>query len=210
VPISYDIKTEEMLRDEAIDAHTSDRFTSIMQMVHRKYAGDTDLIRVKELALMYAPLLMVQSVQELQLLLASGAYNENDLIKRDRVESVLIDLSKSMDLVDMSNDAVFALVDAALSKYITSSDVVLVDDNIMPIEGGNGDVASDLALLEAESQAKLRGTVGGVEGIVKITQAVAQRTMTESAAERLLVNIYGFSAELARQIIDVPPQPNDN
>ena len=126
VPISYDIKTEEMLRDEAIDAHTSDRFTSIMQMVHRKYAGDTDLIRVKELALMYAPLLMVQSVQELQLLLASGAYNENDLIKRDRVESVLIDLSKRMDLKELSNDAVFALVDAALDRYLKEP-VIIVD-----------------------------------------------------------------------------------
>ena len=126
VPISYDIKTEGMLIDEANDAHTADRFTSLMEMVKRKYAGDTALIRAKELALTYAPLLMVQSVQELQLLLASGAYDENDIVKRDRAESALLNLAKTLDLSELSNDAVFALLDAALAPFFKEP-IIVVD-----------------------------------------------------------------------------------
>jgi hypothetical protein len=56
---------------------------------------------------------------------------------------------------------------------------------------------------------KLLETVGGVQGIIQVSQAVAQKTMTIKAAERLLVEVYGFTPEIANSLIDIPPQTND-
>ena len=56
--------------------------------------------------------------------------------------------------------------------------------------------------VEAESKAKLRGTVGGVTGIISINQAVGKGEMTEAAAEAMLTEIYGFSEEQAAKLIE--------
>lgn len=58
--------------------------------------------------------------------------------------------------------------------------------------------------IEAEAKAKLKGTVGGVQGIIQINSAVARGEMTEESAEALLVEIYGFGDEVAKRLIEVP------
>ena len=59
--------------------------------------------------------------------------------------------------------------------------------------------------IEAEAKAKLKGTVGGVQGIISINQAVAQGQMTEASAEKLLQEIYGFTPEVASALIEKVP-----
>lgn len=59
---------------------------------------------------------------------------------------------------------------------------------------------------EAEAKAKLRGTVGGVQGIIAINQAVARNVMTEAAAEKMLVEIYGFDPDVAKDLVEPIPQ----
>lgn len=64
--------------------------------------------------------------------------------------------------------------------------------------------------VEAESKAKLRGTVGGVSGIIQINQAVGRGEMTEAAAEAMLIEIYGFDEAQAAKLIEpviVPDAP---
>lgn len=66
---------------------------------------------------------------------------------------------------------------------------------------GGGGAALDA---EAEAKAKLRGTVGGVEGIISINAAVAEGTMSEASAELLLAQIYGFDEDVAKKLIEAP------
>ena len=53
----------------------------------------------------------------------------------------------------------------------------------------------------ALAQANLRGSVGGVQGILAIQTAISQGTASESAAISTLIEIYGFDDSTARQIL---------
>ena len=54
------------------------------------------------------------------------------------------------------------------------------------------------------SQAQLRGSVGGVQGILNIQTAVSNGTTSREAALGILTIVYGFSAEQASSILGNP------
>jgi hypothetical protein len=58
------------------------------------------------------------------------------------------------------------------------------------------------AVKELESQAKLKGTVGGVQGILKIAGSVGAGLLSEAAAVALLTSVYGLAEENAKTIIE--------
>ena len=55
--------------------------------------------------------------------------------------------------------------------------------------------------MNAEAQAKLRGSVGGVQGILETQAAVAGGTTTYSAGISLLTVVYGFDEATARALL---------
>lgn len=62
-----------------------------------------------------------------------------------------------------------------------------------------------------KAQAQLRGSVGGVQGILAIQTAVSQGTATRDAALSTLTIVYGFTNEQATQILGNPePAQNQN
>jgi len=58
--------------------------------------------------------------------------------------------------------------------------------------------------LEKEAKAKLRGTVGGVQGILQINEAVQKGLMDKDSAISLLIEIYGFDRSVALQLVKEP------
>jgi len=64
-----------------------------------------------------------------------------------------------------------------------------------------GEPATDI---EAEAKAKLKGTVGGVQGLIEINRAVAEGVMTEESAKTILREIYGFDDATINEIIQAP------
>lgn len=58
--------------------------------------------------------------------------------------------------------------------------------------------------IEAEAKAKLKGTVGGVDGILSIQNSVANGITDYEAALALLFEIYGFDEATARKILGSP------
>lgn len=58
--------------------------------------------------------------------------------------------------------------------------------------------------VENEAKAKLKGTVGGVQGILEIQSSVAQGITDYSAALTILYEIYGFNENTARSILGTP------
>ena len=73
-------------------------------------------------------------------------------------------------------------------------------DGTMTVEG-DGAAPVDI---EAEAKAKLKGTVGGVEGIIAVNQAIFEGRMAPEAAKVLLVEIYGFTPEVAEKLVKLP------
>ena len=55
-----------------------------------------------------------------------------------------------------------------------------------------------------KAQANLRGTVGGVQGILDIQSSVSKGITDKDAAINLLIQIYGFDAESAEKMIGNP------
>lgn len=55
--------------------------------------------------------------------------------------------------------------------------------------------------VNAESQAKLRGSVGGVNAIVNVQTQVAQGVISKEAGVATIVNLYGFSEEVANDML---------
>ena len=60
-----------------------------------------------------------------------------------------------------------------------------------------------------EAQANLKGTVGGVQGILEIQRSVSTGITQRDAAIALLVEIYGFNNEQASNIIGNPTPIQD-
>lgn len=72
------------------------------------------------------------------------------------------------------------------------------------LEDRDGTVTPEMLAIEAESKAQLKGTVGGVQGILQIQQSVSQGITEYSAALAMLMEIYGFNAQVASLILGDP------
>lgn len=69
------------------------------------------------------------------------------------------------------------------------------------LEDGGAEQPSNI---EAESKAKLKGSVGGVQGILEIQKSVSEGLTDYSAALAILDEIYGIDGEKAKKILGTP------
>jgi hypothetical protein len=109
---------------------------------------------------------------------------------RKRVEDFLNELAKTCGIKTRLNIKETELIDLAMEQGEQQTQVV------------NGEpVAVDK---EAEARAMLKGSVGGVQGIIQIQTAVAEGLTDRGSAIALLELIYGFSnADATRLLGDV-------
>lgn len=78
------------------------------------------------------------------------------------------------------------------------------EGNGSPANASTDVTTNALDMVQAEAQAKLKGTVGGVQGILEIQRSVSDGITDVEAAVVLLEEIYGFSTETARRIVGKP------
>jgi hypothetical protein len=71
-------------------------------------------------------------------------------------------------------------------------------------EGPEGTEAPKVDDATAEAQASLRGSVGGVQGILSIQQAVTAGTADFESAITILIEIYGFKRSIATSLLGKP------
>jgi hypothetical protein len=74
----------------------------------------------------------------------------------------------------------------------------------MAVVGGETEEATAVDEKRMEAQANLKGTVGGVQGILEIQASVSKGITDRDSAKALLREIYGFSEEQASAIIGNP------
>jgi hypothetical protein len=67
------------------------------------------------------------------------------------------------------------------------------------------DAATAQAAGLAQAQTQLRGTVGGLDGIISLNTAVSAGQMERQTAINTLVNYYGYSEAIAAAMITAPP-----
>lgn len=69
------------------------------------------------------------------------------------------------------------------------------------------DAATAQAAGLAQAQTQLRGTVGGLDGIISLNNAVSLGQMDRQTAINTLINYYGYSDIIAAAMITAPPTP---
>jgi HK97 family phage portal protein len=116
-------------------------------------------------------------------------------------DKIVMDGVKSIMEMPISQEAKELLL---VETYDYSAEEAAIISN-PPIEVGNVDAdfedIPEAANANAEAQANLRGSVGGVQGILAVQQGVASGVTSPSAAVTTLVEIYGFDDATARRVL---------
>jgi hypothetical protein len=88
-------------------------------------------------------------------------------------------------------------------KYIAHKyNVSLIEDTPKTKENGKASADNESDNPEqAKAQAQLRGSVGGVQGILSIADNFKNGIINEKSATTILEEIYGFSNIIAREIL---------
>ncbi len=158
-----------------------------------------------------------KSAAQIQDIITSGRSTRENSILWTEFENIMRELEDEsfegdnpMSFYDKPYKERVQLINAKVAEFMTvkSSELGVGSLDIEGLgESLSGDEIPKDIDIEAESKAKLRGTVGGVTGIININQAVASGQMTERAAEAMLVEIYGFDPEQAARLIEPIIQP---
>lgn len=139
----------------------------------------------------------------------------NDAIMKDSNFEIVADFSHLpifQDDIKHRADAVNATV-AYLSKLLSDNQITNEEYRAELLKVGLGDgkpipvtppSEDNVASETQKAQAQLRGSVGGVSGILSVQTAVSAGTCTYDSAIAILTIIFGFGEEDAKEIVGEP------
>ena len=107
-----------------------------------------------------------------------------------------------MNEIDSFADMTYTEQEKIMQQYATELTSPKVVTGGVPVQGMEVPDSVDQKRLDA--QATLKGTVGGVQGILEIQKSVAQGITDREAAIALLIEIYGFTEEQAINVVGTP------
>lgn len=218
-PKDFKMKTVNALLNDLTEAKNSDApeflKTEIAQDIAVKiYANNPEALKKYKVKQQHIPF-KGKSPMEIQLVMNSELTPKDDKILYSNFESIITELEKE-HIADQKNffDLPFDKREEAIDKKVKDYRVRIkqeeLDDTASTMFGGDtgeGVAPEDIATpvdIEAEAKAKLKGTVGGITAIIGINSAVARGEMTEESAKELLVQIFGFTSDIADILIDKP------
>lgn len=208
-PISFSMKTESDLIDELnklTDKNAPIAFLveSTKDLARKRFSGNKSVSRMVEILVSFDPIYHLNT-KDKQMLLASGTIRKEDLLKSLFAYKTLTAMvaDNGTEFLEKPLSVIFAELDAKLAPIIaTYIPKTVIDINSDSVETGTAD--TELARQRAEAQANLKGTVGGVQGILSIQQSVSQGVTKRDAAISLLETIYGFDSETANRLLGDP------
>lgn len=208
-PISFSMKTENDLIDELnklTDKNAPIAFLveSTKDLARKRFSGNKSVSRMVEILVSFDPIYHLNT-KDKQMLLASGTIRKEDLLKSLFAYKTLTAMvaDNGTEFLEQPLSVIFAELDRQMAPIIaTYIPKTVIDINADSVETGTQD--TELARQRAEAQANLKGTVGGVQGILQIQQSVAQGITKRDAAISLLETIYGFDSDTANRLLGDP------
>jgi len=202
VPQRFDIVGVHDLKDQIVDFKEKGVSPDIInelekQLVAKEFAGDRDTVNYLTSVIELDPL-RNYTVEDRALMQTSGHTTLEDTVISSNIQTLVqlaaMDKSFYSLPLDQKRKRIYAL---AKNQGYTK------DSKVIPIsEGGDGvDTPIDV---EAEAKAKLKGTVGGVQGVLAIQDSVSRGITQYEAAVTLLYEIYGFDTETSKKILGNP------
>lgn len=205
-PISFSMKTENDLIDEINKLNDKNAPVAFLveatkDLAKKRFSGNIPITRIVEILVSYDPIYHVNT-KDKQMLLASGVIKKDDLIRSLYAYKTLTKIVADNGTTYLENDlsVIFADLDKALQPIVDSYQ----PKQIIDLSSGSIDVNSEIQQREAEAKANLKGSVGGVQGIIAIQQSVSKGFTDKGAAVKLLMEIYGFNEQTAIDMIGDP------
>lgn len=197
------VKPATLLLTQAKESQECARQDAFMEYYGVRFRNDPVKIRIYELAMGYSALFCLSN-DEIQTRVLSGAYTTSDIVKADRAVWAFTILSEDKAFLNpQKTNEMYDKADELIAPYLPEI-IPLVDANGFN-QGEQGQEDAAVSGLEAGGvNIKLLETVGGVTGIIGLSQSVAEGKMTLAAATNVLVEIYGLTPEVAKKLISVP------
>ena len=199
-PKSFEVLDVNMLQMEMKTASEANVSSNILkqiegEIINTKYSSD-EFERKKNNAIIDLDPLYSKGADELMTLLANGVIRKEDWVLHEYIDLAIDTLTEGSDqFLDLDKTKQRQLVSIWVQNYL--------DVNPKPVDGGVGDGADvpERTDIEAEARAKLKGSVGGTQGILQIQESVSRGITQYMAAVVLLKEIYGFDDKTARAIL---------
>lgn len=201
-PTKFEVIDVMLLQQEMKAASEANVSSNILkqiekEIVNTKYSGD-EFERKKNNAIIELDPLYSKGPDELMTLMASNVIKKEDWAVHEYIDLAIDTLTENDEaFLDLSRRQQRELVNIWVKNYL--------DMNPKPVEvGDDGEEVPERTDIEAEARAKLKGSVGGTQGILQIQESVSRGITQYSAAVTLLKEIYGFDDKVAKAILGTP------
>jgi hypothetical protein len=207
-PKDFNILSLEQLATEykdASNAKVSDGYLQHIELeiVQSKFANNEDARKLNEALIMLNPY-PGKSVDEMLTLRNLGEKEWSIYKGIHLIELVNIAVEDDKKFLDKSLKDQRDIIDEMAKKAVGFEEVVSMipaQEDIGAAKVGIASQSDEAAKAEADAKAKLKGSVGGVNGILAIQAAVAAGTSDYDAALEVLSEIFGFDEETGKKIL---------
>lgn len=212
--------TNEMEKEEG-----DEMFDAIKKLSGSENAGNVAMIELKNFNKESFHIEQLESNIDDKIVDLTEQRLANNIRKVYRIPKELVDSEKGAmfgssgeamkELIDFYSDElskerkILEQVCTMLLKPFLPTETKLKIIPINQTEGENPDVGSEEDRLNRESQAELKGSVGGVQAVLSIQQSVSQETTDYSSGVAILQAIFGYSEEVAKKILGTPKIQED-
>jgi hypothetical protein len=213
VPIDQDVMKLGLFEEIATDAMTVCNAYGVPEVLLKLYIkGATFENQEASVRRLYQGTLIPEAEDEMKAWNKFLGLNETEwllvpsfehvaVLQTSRKESETADKAKSDRLINEFKSGLITLEEFRNKMEYGDLPKPVIDPNAPPSTG------ADTKTLDA--QAALRGSVGGVQGVLAIQTAVTTGTTTFESALSILTIIYGFSEEDAKNILGQPKPQGD-
>lgn len=218
-PKNFKMESLPMLLDNLAKANTSGAPSYIKEEINRDiaqklYADKPHELLELEVKASYYPF-NGKTVDEINNILLNDLTTQYNKVLYANFETIFAQIEEEQNASEVNfykmektkqSELVKAKVMAIL-KEINDEQSLLRSANFsanVEAVGGGGVVDAIPSDIEAEAKAKLKGSVGGVQGILEIQASVSQGITDYNAAIALLDEIFGFDEATAKRILGTP------
>ena len=197
-PISFRVKTEQDLIEEINqlsdkNAPVAFQVEAAKDLARKRFSGNQSVARMVEVLVAFDPIYNVSTADK-SILLANGTIKKQDIQKSLFAYKTLQELvsTEGTEFLEKPLKEIFEKMNEGMNYLFDEAPTISIDEE-----------------RRSEAQARIRGSVGGVQGIIEINKAVAAGEMSESAGETILISIYGVDEATAREMVQsgtIPPE----
>jgi len=207
IPQRFDIFSEGVVMQQiksAKEANVDSLITDEMEIdLVTKYFYNNSTLRDKIVTIKQCnPLPNVTEQEKADMLLTKSVSKEDVVLSNYIVAFVERAIEEVDNFLNLKRSEKLAILYKYAQEKIEQISPVVKSITSTPIDGATAN--ADVVDIEAEAKANLKGSVGGVQGILEVQRSVAQGITDPDAAIALLYEIYGFDTETGARIVGTP------